>query len=201
MTYRKNMIYAAKLSKIILFILLFTNYAYSKNISLVVNSNNYFTKIKDPDYTYTNEYDTLQVRNWLKSVNLGLSLRPLDHSPLILTVMTNRFSHNPISRTVRDRNNTLFQNILDTRSDTAILSYQSNRFVNGVFLSNVRVGKKLVYKNQTVGSETENAILYGLNFNYFLTRNLAGSLILIAPNKDLTMKYGVGLGINYNFNL
>lgn len=183
-----------KLIVIILFAILPLK-AYAIDFHPIIGISSIYTDINDPNFRYTDKFNFAKAL----SINLGASL---SYNNFIVGAATNRLSRrllNTSEREVKDKNNYKFQSLTEYATDSVFIGYQIKRFQPALFLTNARIEKSL-YKNDTLLIKTrQNAILYGASLGYFLTRNIQANLIYIAPNKELYLESGFGLGLNYIF--
>lgn len=79
------------------------------------------------------------------------------------------------------------------RADSLLIGYKFKRFNPSIVISNARLERTLISK------KVNSALLYGLNLNYFIDKNISLSTTYIAPNKEFGL-IGAGLlSINYFF--
>lgn len=79
------------------------------------------------------------------------------------------------------------------RADSLLLGYKFQRFNPSIVLSNVRLDRKIKT------NKTQHAILYGVNFNYFINKNFSIQTAFIAKNKKIGLTNATLLSINYYF--
>lgn len=172
----------------------------AKALDLTISNSAYYLNFNDPNYQFKDNFDLIkQSKNYTKGINTGLTFKP---SKMILTITTNRLGNNVSKRNVIDRSNGLtFINEITTETDSLLIGYQYGRLIPSLFIANAKISKRLFNDTTLIGSDIEHAILGGVNLAYILTNKVSANLILIAPNKALHLQYGIGLGINYNYNL
>lgn len=154
-----------------------------------------YTNTNDPNYTYTNQYDGI------KNISGNVGLTYITNDKLVLGISTNRIYHPESERTVKNNAGIEFDNRSKLTADTFSVGYTYKRFIPSVFVSNVKSQESLYYYDRFIGSSEKTAFVYGANLTYFLTKEIAGSVFYVAPNKELNLEGGAGLGINYYFNL
>jgi outer membrane protein W len=91
------------------------------------------------------------------------------------------------------------QNHSKLTADTLLIGYRYKRIVPAMFLSNIKLEKLIYYNDNLQGKSKQNTILTGLNFAYFITKNISSSIFYIMPNKKIYLRDSFGLGINYIF--
>jgi hypothetical protein len=173
----------------IFIILLFTKPALA---GLSMGTSLVYTKINDPKYKYSNEYEQLTKLN---SINLGYTK---EYKRFNISLYSNRLFNKPIKRKVTYNNNT-FTNETKTVYDAVQIGYRKGRLMPAFFMANTKIKKSLFLGNVELGEEINNIIAYGLSVNYFLEKNIPISLTYIFPNKEVHMEGGLGVGINYLF--
>ena len=150
-----------------------------------------YTKINDPVYKYTNELEQVK----LTSVNVGYFKT---FNKLSVGAYTNRFLNRSLKRKVK-ANTTHFINETRTTFDALQFGYIFKRVMPTVFIANTKVDKKLFYQGSLLGRQTNHIFTYGAGLNYFLDKKTIVGLNYIAPNEEINMEGGLGIGINYLF--
>lgn len=79
------------------------------------------------------------------------------------------------------------------RADSLLIGYKFKRFNPAIVVSNARLERTLTAR------KVNNALLYGLNVNYFIDKNYSISGTYIAPNKEFGLVGAGLLSINYFF--
>ena len=178
----------------IIFSLLLSTNAYSLELHPTISATTIYSQINHPDFEYSDRWNP--IKN-ISSISVGLSLKKDNY---ILGLTTNRLFHKPVTRSVKSiQYGTKFKNESNIVTDTAYIGYQINKWQPALFLVNARVEDGL-YENGTVISETtKHAIIYGASLGYFLTKNIEALIIYVAPNQELYLESGLGLGISYIF--
>ena len=82
-------------------------------------------------------------------------------------------------------------------ADTLLIGYAS-RISPFVFITNAGVDKSLYRDNKLLGRTRQYALLYGGGINYSYNKEFTFSTAIIAPNKELGLKYGLNFSIIYN---
>jgi len=154
----------------------------------------FYNRINDPNIDY---YDDWKPIDNISSINLGLTL---SHNNFTIGTTTNRLFNRTVDRRVKMRQSgKIYDSSMHIITDSVYLSYNVKRWQPSLFLTNARV-KRGLYQNDTVIKETKKtAILYGVSLGYFFTKNIQGSLVFVAPNKELFIEGGFGLGVNLFF--
>ena len=111
-----------------------------------------------------------------------------------LTFQTNRLINKTQNQFIQSKaNGKAYELKTRLRADSLLLGYKFKRFNPSIVVSNARLERTLTER------KVNNALLYGLNFNYFIDRNISLSTTYIAPNKEFGL-VGAGLvSINYLF--
>lgn len=184
---------ANKISVVILWFFLFTNYSLA-SIKPLISINSFKYGLNDPNYKYLDKYNFI---NGISSINYGISYFDESYS---ITISSNRFLNFYSKSNVENKNNKLLMlSKIKVESDTLNLNYYIDRFSIGSSISNVNVKKQLFYKGNKVGEKENNTFVYSLNTGYFITKNIQTNLNYVLPNKELNLIYGIGIGINYIF--
>lgn len=147
--------------------------------------------INDPNFKFVNEKELN-----INSLNVGLFD---SYKNFTLSIQTNRLINYSVTRSVVSQNGTMYQNKSKMINDTVLIGYRLERFIPSVLVSNAKLNKSLWYKGNYIAGQTNNTLLYGVNFGYLLTKNINANLFLIAPNKELNLKSATGISLNYLF--
>ena len=149
-----------------------------------------YTKINDPVYKYTNELEQAK----LTSLTIGY-FKEFDNK-ISVGAYTNRFLNKGLKRKVK-ANATYYNNETRTKFDAIQIGYRIKRVMPSLFIANTEVDKKLFYNGTLVGRQTNHIYTYGGSINYFVDKKTSVGLTYIAPNEEINMEGGIGLGINF----
>jgi len=147
--------------------------------------------INDPNFKFVNEKELD-----INSLNVGVFN---SYKNFTLSIQTNRLINYSVTRSVVSQNGTMYQNKSKMINDTVLIGYRFDRFIPSMLISNTKLNKSLWYKGNYIAGQTNNTLLYGVNFGYLLTKNINANLFLIAPNKELYLKSAAGISLNYLF--
>ena len=176
-----RIIFLSILINIILLILTVDN----ARAGFTVGSSISYFKNNEPVYKYVD-----------KPVN-GFSYGYNKHyKKLYLTTSTNRFVNWQEEKRVK-KGNLIFTSKTKTEFEALQLGYRVKRFIPSVFIANAHIEKKLYYKDSFIGRSKNTVIVYGFGSSHIITRNLLGSVNIVAPNEE--MFWGMILSINYLF--
>jgi hypothetical protein len=78
-------------------------------------------------------------------------------------------------------------------ADTISFGYKFGKFNPAIFISNVKLQKTITKR------KINHAILFGLNLNYFYSKNISVVTAIVAPNKELGLTVAGLLSLNYFF--
>lgn len=78
--------------------------------------------------------------------------------------------------------------------DSLATGYVLGRFMPSIYLARVDA-RTNVYAIKQVKRQREIDIVYGTALNYFLTKDLYSSFIVVAPNKNLNLKTSFGISL------
>lgn len=156
-----------------------------------------YLKINDPDYKFVNEYESINSPE-ITSLTFGQSFE--FENKVVLDLTTNCLFNKSTSRSViSTTNNLTFLNKTKVTTDIISIGKRFKRVVPMIFVSNTKVDKELYYNNNLVGSAINHAWLYGINATYYITKEVSSSIFYIAPNDEMDLEGGLGIGFNYNF--
>ena len=111
-----------------------------------------------------------------------------------LTIQTNRLLNITHHEYVQHKlTNDAYKLKTKFRADSLLIGYKFQKFNPNIVLSNVRLDRKIKT------NKIQHAILYGVNFNYFINKNLSLSTAFIAKNKKIGLTNATLLSINYYF--
>ena len=163
----------------------------------------YYINTDTGRYEY-DKYDFVKnTQSYVRRVSAGVSIRltPKDKYPILFGVRTNRVLNIPITSYGLDtkskqyiRQN--FQIFSDSLSLAFPLSQKIAVFTSYSFITEYA---SLTYGNGLETSQTIHTNLYGIGTSYAINKKLSTFVVYLLPNKDLNMRYGIGMGINYNF--
>lgn len=160
---------------------------------LTLGTSAIYANINDPNYDFVKEHEIAA-----KSLTIGYSKSFSNN--ISLAIQTNRLYNPASTRSVISKSTgATLRNTSKLTTDNFLVGYRFGRFIPAFVVSNVKLDKSLYYKGAFQGSQTNHAIVYGLNLGYMLTRHLNTSFIYIAPNKELYLESAFGIGINYLF--
>ena len=173
--------------------------AFASSTKIYAGTSWLYTNVNEPKYNFTNEREALNnPKQAINSVYVGVS-HYFDNNYNIC-LQTNRFFNSAVERSVESKTNHLtFLNKTRLTSDTLLIGKRFNRFNPSFLITNAKAEKKLFYGTKLVGAETKNTLLYGVNFGYFITKNIVGSVFFIAPNREFNLESAGGLSLNYIF--
>lgn len=178
---------------IILFLLPITTHANNKHLHIGISS--IYNNIDDKDYESINKYEDIGKPKF----NYGIAF---EFDKIIVDFTTNRLINQISRRTVRHKlSNKLFQNETELIYDSFSVGKRFNRFLPTIFIANTKIDKKLYDGNTLLGRKTIHTFLYGFNLNYLITRKISASLFYILQNNEADLKYSIGIGFNYIFEI
>lgn len=114
---------------------------------------------------------------------------------IIATIQTNRFLEQISSR--KTKGGLIARS--KTTSDSFLLGYAFNKFTPSLLLSSTRVRREFESNGVVISSQTAHALLHGVNFTYFFSKNISGSAFYVAPNQHLQLRDAAGLSVNFIF--
>ena len=176
-----------KITGIIIALLLISSKA---NAGFNIGTSLLYIDAKDPDYKYIDSYKpklnsvSIGYNKEVKRFNIGLS--------------TNRLLVRDVKRKV-SCSGQVCTNLTKVTHDSFHLGYRVGRYIPSIFVSNVNIVKSLYLNNNYLGVEENTIIAYGFGGSYLLNERINISINIIMPNKEIHMKKGLGLSINYNF--
>lgn len=180
------------ISLLISFLLLLLN-SNSAVANFYIGTSCFYAKINDKNYNFVKEFETNKL-----PINIGYSKSFKNN--IVISAQTNRILNSSNERSVVDkRTGILLLNKSKLSADNLSIGYRINRIIPSFVISNLELDKKLYYKDNLVGSRINHSIVYGLNINYILTKNINTSIVYISPNKELDLEGALGVGINYLF--
>lgn len=110
------------------------------------------------------------------------------------TIQTNRLLNKTQRQFIQSKSNGKAYELKSRlRIDTLLLGYKFKQFNPSLIITNARLERTLTVR------KVDNTILFGLNFNYFVDKNISLSTSIIAPNKDFGLVGAGLLSINYLF--
>ena len=157
--------------------------------SSYVSVSSIHTKIKDPDFKYLNK-DSV-------SLNVGYSYE--FKNKVNVALQTNRLNSPQRFNVVSRNNGATMQSKSKVNNDTFLVGYRLKRLSPSIFISNTQIKKTLSYQGEIIERERKSGFVYGASLNYFITRHVAASLILVEPKKEFYLRRSLGVGINYIF--
>lgn len=149
-----------------------------------------YTDIKDPKYRYIDSYTPK-----INSFNIGYNK---EFNGLNIGVSTNRLLTRDVKRKVKCNGQTCI-NLTQVKHDTLHLGYRVQRYIPNIFISNVAIKKSLYLNDDRLGIQRNNIIVYGIGGNYLFNKNVIFGVSVLMPNKEIYLKKGLGLSINYSF--
>jgi len=78
-------------------------------------------------------------------------------------------------------------------ADSLSIGYKFGKFNPAFFISNVRLEKTITKR------KINHAIIFGLNLNYFCSKNVSVATAIVAPNYELGLTIAGLLSLNYFF--
>jgi len=126
--------------------------------------------------------------------NLGYSQKFGD---VILAAQTNRLSNIETNQKVFYKGQKAKLQT-STISDTFLGGYKINQFMPSIFVSSVRVNRRLIIGKNTYDKKAQSLVA-GVNLGYFVNKNISVAAFIAAPNKALSLKTYTGFGLNYFF--
>jgi len=118
------------------------------------------------------------------------------YKPVVISATTNRLFNQASDQEV-SKNGLSFLTKTRITADTLLIGYAS-RVSPFVFITNAGVDKSLYRDNKLLGRTKQYALLYGGGINYVYDKSFTFSTAIIAPNKELDLKYGLNFSIIYN---
>jgi len=113
---------------------------------------------------------------------------------LTATIQTNRISNFSNKEFIKSKENGKAYELKSRlTADTISIGYKFGKFNPAIFLSNVKSEKK------TKERKINHSILFGLNLNYFCSKNVSVATAIVAPNKELGLTIAGLLSLNYFF--
>lgn len=189
------LIHRMKIKIILLPLLLVCCSANAGTLKANLGASSLYTNTNDPNYTNTNQYDGM------KNISANVGLTYATKNKLVFGISTNRIYHPESERTVKNNAGIEFDNRSKLTADSFSIGYAHKRFIPSVFISNVKSQESLYYQDRLVGRSKKTTFVHGASLAYFLSENIAGSVFYVAPNSELNLEGGLGVGVNYYFNL
>ena len=118
------------------------------------------------------------------------------YKPLVISATTNRL-FNQASEQQVSKKGVSFLTKTRITADTLLVGY-AGRISPFGFITNAGVDKSLYRDNKLLGRTKQYALLYGGGINYVYDKSFTFSAAVIAPNKELDLKYGLNFGVIYN---
>lgn len=111
-----------------------------------------------------------------------------------VTIQTNRFLESNNKQFVISRaNGKTYELKSKLRTDSLLIGYKFKQFNPSVIITNSRLRRKISH------AKVNNSLLYGLNINYFMSKNHSISASYILLNKEFGLSSAVLLSINLFF--
>lgn len=173
----------------LLFIILFTFNIISCDISYAgfgIGIGTMYNNINDSRFKFQDSKETL-----FKPSSVNISYNK-SFKNINFSVSTNRLINRDVKRMVII-NNKFYAARFKTTYDLFQIGYNYKRLLPAVFLANTK------QETTIIETETKHTFVFGTNFGYFVTNNLATSIVYLMPNKELNMDSSLGFGINYFF--
>lgn len=175
------------LFNLVIFIL-FISFAQKSFAGIYLSASALHTKTNDPIYKTLDSKIS-------PALSLGFSKR-IDN--FVFGVATNRLLANSVNHKVSSKGS-IFTSKTKTIYDSVQIGYLLKRTIPSFIIANTKVNKKLFYRNDFVGQTTNSTFVYAFNVNHFLSKNISTGITYILPNKELYLRYGVNIGLNYYF--
>lgn len=184
-----------KIKLITTFIILFLSQdSFALEAHPFIGAYSYYFNSNDPNYKYE---DRLSPEGNINSLIAGLAF---NQNNLIFGATTNRIINKSVISNIKNKQTgRQYQNSTLTTIDTFFTGYQIQRWQPRIFISNTNLKKELYQNNILLGKANQSAILYGISLGYFLTKNIQAAIVYVAPNRELYLESGFGLGLNYIF--
>lgn len=74
-----------------------------------------------------------------------------------------------------------------------------NKWLPCLFIANTKIDNKYYINDSFLSRKINHVLLYGMNINYFFTKQIAGSFSYIFPNDEIYLDDGFVAGITFNF--
>lgn len=162
----------------------------SANAGFNIGTGALYTDIKDPNHEYVDTY-----KPELNSVSIGYNK---EINKFNIGASTNRLLTKQVKRKVNCNGATCL-NMTRVNYDSLQLGYRIRRYIPNIFIANTQIRKSLFLNGNRLGIQNNSIIIYGFGGTYLLTRNVSITTNILMPNKEVYMKKGLGLSINYNF--
>jgi hypothetical protein len=156
-----------------------------------------YSNINDDNYEFVNKYEEIKNPSF-SGLNYGFTT---EYKKLVIDISSNRLTNLDISRSViHNKTRQTFLNKTKTTFDSLSIGTKFyDRIVGSVFLANTKINKRIYQDRSLLGKEVKHSILYGINFNYFVTRETSVSVLAIAPDQEFNLKFSLGFGVNFYF--
>jgi hypothetical protein len=113
---------------------------------------------------------------------------------LTATIQTNRISNFVNKEFVQNKKDGKAYELKSRlTSDTMSIGYKFGKFNPAFFISNVKLEKTITKR------KINHAIIFGLNLNYFCSKNVSVATAIVAPNDELGLTIAGLLSLNYFF--
>lgn len=167
-------------------IFLFCFFALPAQAKFMLSASNIYTQSSDKNYNIPSQNT--------QSLSYGY-FQNIKNTPISFSISTNRLLQIENKEYIeRKKDNKLATLKSKYTTDSISFNYRIKRHLFGSTLANVRSQRKI----NNIKS-INYTILFGLNYSYFLKKDLLISFTLIAPNKELNLKSAGVFGINFLF--
>lgn len=114
---------------------------------------------------------------------------------IIASIQTNRFIEQVSTRKAQ---NGIISRAKAT-SDNLLIGYAFDKFAPSLIISHTQIRKQLERDGAILADRTSSAILRGVNFTYYFSKQISGSTFYILPNHHLRIDGVAGVAVNLIF--